>query len=190
MAEKQMNAVLKLRRDNENNFKRANIILQNGEVALVDTPFDGLLLKIGDGTHRFSELNYEDFGILVEGFMYDPTSREGFLFTDNDPEHPVTPEDHVLFLDLNTGSLYYWDGDEYKYISGQNVVIATDQVAGISKIYDTVNGQNTDGSVTQRAVNSAFNKVQTAANNLQFVMDDNDQEMLVANFFDLKNLNI
>lgn len=188
MAEKNMNAVLRLRRDSENNFKRSNMILQLGELALVTTPFDGMLVKIGDGVHRFTQLNYESFGILVKGFLHDAHSRAGFVLTDN--ETSVTPENHLLFLDLNTSFLYYWDGDEYKYIGGQDVVIATDQVAGISKLYNSVNGQNTDGSVTQRAVNSAFNQVQTAANNLQFSMDENDQEMLVTNFFDLKNLNI
>lgn len=188
MAEKQMNAVLRLRRDSENNFKRTNMILQLGELALVQTPFDGMLVKIGDGVHRFTQLNYESFGILVKGFLHDDHSRAGFVLTDN--ETPVTPENHLLFLDLNTAFLYYWDGDEYKYIGGQDVVLATDQVAGISKLYNSVNGQNTDGSVTQKAVHDALNKVQTAATNVIYQMDSVDGEQLNADFSSLQGINL
>ena len=83
MAEKNMNAVLRLRRDSENNFKRTNMILQLGELALVITPFDGTLVKVGDGIHRFNELAYESFGILVKGFLHDKDSRDGFVLNDN-----------------------------------------------------------------------------------------------------------
>lgn len=177
MAEKSMNAVLRLRRDSENNFKRSNIILLEGEVALVQTPFDGVLVKVGDGIHRFNELRYENFGVLVKGFMQDPSSRDGFVLDDN--ATIVTPENHSLFLDQNNSFLYYWDGDEYKYIGGNNVVL-----------YDSVVGDNTDGAVTQRAVKAAFKQVQDAANNVVWKIADNDPEMLTTSFTDLQTLSV
>ena len=177
-----MQAVLKLRRDSENNFNRSNIVLQQGEVAIVSTPFHGTQIKIGDGTHRFNELKYDTFGLLARGFI------GGTDASFNDAtNHPIDHDEHILFLDQNTGFLYYWNGTKYVHIGGQDVVIATDQVSGISKLYDSVSGQNTDGSVTQRAVNQAFSAVQSAANNINWIMDN---ETLVTSFSDLQNLNI
>lgn len=185
MAEKQMNAVLRLRRDNENNFKRSNIVLQAGEAAIVYTPFQGTQVKIGDGHSTFNELKYENFGLLARGFK---TSNNTFLETDN--ETVIDPENHILFLDLNTGFLYYWDfnDNEYKYASGSLVPTATDAIEGIMKLYNTINGENTDGAVTQRAVKEAIEAVQAAANNIVFAV--NDQEMLEADFSSLSNLQI
>lgn len=178
-----MNAVLRLRKDNENNFKRSNIVLQSGEVAVVATPFHGTQLKIGDGQTPFRDLAYETFGLLARGFK----NNADFYETDNTTI--INPNNHILFLDINTGFLYYWDeGDnEYKYVSGSIVPIATDTVAGIMKLYDTINGENVDGAVTQRAVKEAVSAVQTAAHNVIFEVAN---EELKADFSSLADLQI
>ena len=180
--EKQVKAVLRLRKDNENNFSRSNIILQDGELAIVTTPFSGLKIKIGDGSHTFNQLNYDTLGLLVEGFKQTDTR---FVYTDN--ATTIDPHDHILFLDRNTGFMYYWNNytEKYEYINKNEV--ATSQMAGISKLYDTINGQNTDGSVTQAAVYTAFDSIQSAANQLTYRMDD---EMLITDFSNLQSLSI
>lgn len=185
MAEKQMNAVLRLRRDSENNFKRSNIVLQSGEAAVVYTPFQGTRIKIGDGQTAFNDLAYENFGLMARGFK----SQDIFLDIDN--QTVINPNDHILFLDLNSGFIYYWDynNNEYKYVSGSIVPTATDAVEGIMKLYDTVNGNNTDGAITQRAAKNAFSAVQTAANNIEYTVNV-DEEMLIPNFDPLQTLNL
>lgn len=186
MTEKQMNAVLKLRRDSQNNFERSNIILQKGEIALVTTPFSGTQIKVGDGISRFNDLNYTNLGLLVEGFKQSDTV---FLYPDNGTV--VNPENHLLFLDRNTGFMYYWDhyNNKYMYVNRDAVPAADASTAGIAKLYQTVDGDNIDGSVTQAAVRGSFSKVQTAANNLTWEMKEED-EMFVTNLYDLKNLQV
>lgn len=187
MAIRNMKAVLRLRRDSENNLNRSNLILLDGEVAIADTPFNGKRIKIGDGLHRFSELQYENMGILTEGLLVDDSTMK---YPDNSTT--IDPNNHLLFLDRNTGGMYYWNGDQYVYINRQiaELPIASDTVQGILKLYDTIEGQNTDGAVTQRAVNEAFNKVQVAANNVAWRFADNDDEMLVSDFSTLQNLDV
>lgn len=185
MAEKQVNAVLRLRKDSENNFKRSNIILQDGELAIVSTPFSGLKIKIGDGRHRFDELNYDTIGLLVEGFKRTDTQ---FVYSDN--ATVVEPQDHLLFLDRNTGFMYYWNTHNSKYEYVNKNELATDQMAGIVKLYDSINGQNTDGAVTQAAVNVAFSRIQNAAKEVVYEMDEEDTERLNTNLSSLNALQI
>ena len=185
MAEKQVQAVLRLRRDSENNFNRSNIILQDGELALVSTPFNGTKIKIGDGQHRFKELNYDTIGLLVEGFKSSDTQ---FLYPDN--ATIVNPLDHLLFMDRNTGFMYYWNTyhEKYEYVNKNE--IASDSVAGIAKLYNDINGQNTDGAVTQAVLNTAFSRIQNAANTVVFRMNNDDVEQLDADLSSLNALQI
>lgn len=194
MAQKDMQAVLKLRRDSENNFTRSNIVLQEGELALVTRPFAGIQVKVGNGSDRFNDLPYANFGLLVKGFLVNDTK---FVRTDNVTE--VNPTEHILFLDGNTGFLYYWDpGKEglnprparYVYVKQDEVPAATDAVAGIMKLYNDLNGSNTDGAVTQAAVNTAMRRIQNAANGVVFEMDTEDTEKLNADLSPLGALQI
>lgn len=180
-----MKAVLKLRKDSENNFNRSNIILQDGEVAVVSTPFNGTQIKIGDGEHRFTELKYDTLGLLIQGFKVNDT-----LFKQTDNATDVDPLSHLLFLDRNTGFMYYWNTQEEKYKYVNKNEIATSSIAGIAKLYDDINGNNTDGAVTQRALNTAFSRIQNAANSVVFEMDNNDIEQLNANLSSLNALQI
>lgn len=185
MAEKQVNAVLRLRKDSENNFSRSNIILQDGELAIVGTPFNGTKIKIGDGQHRFNELSYDTLGLLVEGFK-----RSDIQFVHSDNVTVVDPQSHLLFLDRNTGFMYYWNNHDEKYEYVNKNEVATSSIAGISKLYDDINGNNTDGSVTQAALNAAFRRVQNAANTVVFQMNSNDREQLDADLSSLNALQI
>ena len=186
MAEKQMQAVLKLRRDSENNFNRSNIVLQEGEIALVSTPFQGTQIKIGNGQARFSELKYDTLGLLARGFLANETT-----FNDN-TNHAIDHDEHILFLDLNNGFLYYWDSvnNKYQYVKQNEVPAATSSVAGIMKLYDTVSGTNSDGAVTQSALNTAMRRIQVASQSVQFEMDSVDEELLKTDFSTLQALQI
>lgn len=194
MAEKQMNSVIRLRRDSENNFLRGNIKLLSGEVAVVSTPFEGTRIKIGDGQHRFSELPYDTYGILVKGRLEDDSHFISMV----DNSTVIDHDKHVLFLDQNTGFLYYWDADElkYKYVNKNEVPDATDRIKGIAKLYDSIGALDEyltsvdpnfgrDGSVNQRILNSAFSKLQNAATTVVFNVDANAEQLNA----DLSSLN-
>ena len=200
MAEKQMNSVIKLRRDSERNFiQKGDIKLQAGEVAVVYTDFEGTRIKIGDGVHRFSELPYDTFGILVTGRINGDT--EFISMTDN--SYVIDPNKHVLFLDVNTGFLYYWDTTEqkYKYIVKNEIPDASETIKGIAKLYNDLGSLDEyrttqdanwgkDGSVNRNALNEAFSKIQTSASNFVLSMDDEDEEMLNADAVSLTSLDI
>jgi hypothetical protein len=57
---KQLNAILRLRRDNYYNYEKIkdSFVPANGEICLVDTARDGLRAVCGDGVHSFGELNF------------------------------------------------------------------------------------------------------------------------------------
>lgn len=176
MSEKTVQAVIKLRRGSENEFNRSKLVLQKGEVALVTTSFQGTQIKIGDGVTRFDQLKYDTLGLLAKGFI---SSSDPSVFNDTSV-HPINHDEHLLFLDQNTGFLYYWDpvNNKYQYVR-QNEV----------KLYDTLDGSATDGSVTQRALNVAMNRIQNAARNVQFEMNA-AEETLNANLDSLTALQI
>lgn len=59
MANKQLNAVIQLRKDTESNWNSSNPILANGELAVVLTS-TGIRFKVGDGTSQYSTLDFQD----------------------------------------------------------------------------------------------------------------------------------
>lgn len=189
MVAKQLNAVIRLRTDTENNFTRANLVLQSGEVAIVHTPFNGIQIKIGDGEKPFTQLPYETFGLLCKGKLLSNTE-----FREKDQVTLAKPDDHILFLDITSGKMHYWDGTKYCPVgSGSEVPIASDTVVGIAKLYSTISGTNEDGSVTQKAINKAFTDVESAANNLLFEVEkeaESKDGMLIADFSQLKELQL
>ena len=74
---KQINSILRLRRDNDYNFEKVKytFIPENGEVVLIDTAKQGLVMKIGDGEKCYEELPIIRFineaSILVRGVYSD-----------------------------------------------------------------------------------------------------------------------
>lgn len=71
-----INAVLRLRRDNDYNYDKikSTFIPANGEICLVDTAKEGLRAVCGDGKSTFAELSFlNDFiqkGYYFEGNFY------------------------------------------------------------------------------------------------------------------------
>lgn len=196
---KNMNAVIRLRRDAEHNFVQSNMILQSGEVAVVYTPFDGTRIKIGDGVKRFNELPYDVYGLLVRGRLENETTFISMV----DNETVLDHNKHILFLDQNTGFMYYWDEEEekYKYVNRNEVPDASGTMKGIAKLYSNIGNLDDyirstdpnfglDGSVNQKALNAAFSKIQNAATTVLFQINDRDNEQLDADLSSLNALQI
>lgn len=57
-----IDATIRLRRDNDFNFDliKDSFIPMNGEVILVDTAYDGLRAKVGDGYSTYAQLQFVD----------------------------------------------------------------------------------------------------------------------------------
>lgn len=193
--------IIRLRKANEADFIEKNTALADGEVAIVETPFDGIRLKIGQGEgSTFNSLPYETFGLVLKGKVANNDTM--FIRSDNVTGVGKTatgytvpgPTEFLLFVDTTSGKIYYWNVDQDKYVSvtgsSVDIPVATESVAGIMKLYDTLDGTNTDGTVTQRAINVGFRKVQTAANNVVANMNTVDNEMLQIDLNTLKTLNV
>ena len=170
---KQINSILRLRRDNDYNFEKVKytFIPQNGEVVLVDTAKQGLVMKIGDGEKCYEELPIIRFineaSILVRGVYSD-----GNFYTE---DGIITPSQDKLYIDVKTYTIYCYNNGQYETISGDsNIHIeeATPETAGIMKLYNTT-GKNSDGTMTQQSITSELRK------KMSFEISSNDSEMII-----------
>lgn len=164
-----INAVLRLRRDNDYNYAKIKdtFIPANGEVCLVDTARDGLRAVCGDGKSTFGELKF------LNNFI-----KKGYYFEENfyeDAAHIIELEalTTCFYIDLKTGQLYYFNGEIFKAI-GPDLEVATEEIAGVMKLYSTI-GENVDGTMTQKAITNELNeKVEMAV--------DAEEELLVLSY--------
>lgn len=157
-----VDVVLQLRRDNDYNYRRIenSFIPLKGEVCLVDTAKNGLRAKIGDGVTPFARLRYTDEDIarnvIIKGYLYDNQFY-------SDAKHITLIEASVnkIYLNAANGTLYVYNGKEYEAIT-QTIAAATAVTAGVMKLYDSL-GENTDGTMTQKAITDELNdKVEIA----------------------------
>lgn len=162
-----------LRRDNDYNYKTIEntFIPIKGEVCLVDVSGYGLRIKVGDGVTTFKNLPYTDEPILqtidnliVKGYLY-----QGQFYKDSEHSELLEANTGRLYIDAKTGKLYTYNGINYE-VSSTSLPNATAEIAGIAKLYDTT-GQNTDGSMTQKAITNELNE--------KFEMDVNLEEEMV-----------
>ena len=122
----------------------------NGEVCFVDTPHNGLRVKIGDGLTKFKDIPYDEIAInninsiIVQGYF-----KDNHFYLDKDYLEELEAIIGRVYIDYSTGKLYTYNGEHY--ITQSNVPTASATVAGIVKLYDT-KGDNTDGTMTQRAI--------------------------------------
>ena len=169
-----LNAIIQLRRDSEANFEKIknSFIPANGEVVLVDTNSKGLRSKIGDGIKTFSQLPYTDeeiFNSINNVIIYGYYLNDNF-FTNSTYTVVLPRELNKIYIDNNSKGLFYYDGIQYISINDA-LPTASDVVAGISKLYQD-GGQNTDGSMSQKAVTNGVHSI-------NFALDDQDEECLV-----------
>ena len=145
-------ARIRLRRDNDYNYAKIKdtFIPANGEICLVDTARNGLRAVCGDGTTPFGQLEFlNDF--IKKGYYGD-----GKFYADAAQANELIGSEINLYIDLKTSQLYYFDGEKFEAV-GYNLPVASDQVAGIVKLYSTP-GENTDGTMTQKAITKELNE--------------------------------
>jgi len=145
-----INTIIQLRRDNDYNFEKIKntFIPANGEVVLVDTARNGLRAKVGDGFSTYAQLQFTDADIrnaVLHGFL-----KDGVFYKDKIYSVPMAAMINKIYIDDNEYKIYYYDGIEYKNIQ-TTFTTATDVEPGLVKLYSTT-GQNTDGTMTQKAI--------------------------------------
>ena len=163
MAKKILTTTIALRRDTINNYaSHSNHVPEKGEVCIVDptatTPWakaKNIRIKIGDGETTFGDLKYVDQenSSVFCGYYY----NSKFYADINHTEELEELESTMLYVDLHTGVIYYYDGEKL-VANVVNVPTANDERPGILKLYQ-VHGQNTDGTMSQKAITDAIDAI-------------------------------
>ena len=158
-----------IRRDNEYNYKQKTPA--NNEICLVDVAGYGLRVKIGDGKSAFADLPYIDEAVLSS---IDNVIIKGYLYQDNfyaDAEHTILlqPRAGRIYIEAASSKLYTYTGTKYE-LQRATLPNATAEIAGAVKLYDQT-GQNTDGTMTQRAITKELGE--------KFEMDVVEEEEMI-----------
>ena len=170
---KHIDAIIQLRRDNDYNFDavKNTFIPANGEVVLVDTAKDGLRAKVGNGYSTYAQLNFTDADLrnaVIHGYLID----ENFYKTIN-KDGIIAPMINKIYIEDATRKIYFFDGSHYQNIQ-TTFTTATNVEPGIVKLYSTT-GQNTDGTMTQKAITDELD--------LRYKANiDSENELLVFSF--------
>lgn len=164
MSNKILNVVLQLRRDNDYNYqKSANTFIPlEGEVCLVDTAKQGLCVIVGDGTSTYGELAKNGYSndIFIRAYFHD-----GEFYNDEAYSELTKKTTNAIYIDrLSPSSVYYFDGIQYVAVGSGAIPNANSTTPGIMKLYD-VTGENTDGTMTQRAITTEIGKKVSATVN-------------------------
>lgn len=149
---KVINTVIKLRYDQDYNYQRVgnSFVPAKGEVCLVNTRDSGLRALVGDGQKTYNQLDYVDY-IFFKGYFDGKVfwKEEEFV---NEFEKNI----NKIYIALNSNNdLYIYNGENYEKL--YNLPYANSKTAGVVKLYDEV-GNNTDGSMTQRAITEELEK--------------------------------
>jgi hypothetical protein len=157
MATKILKTIVALRRGAESEYQSDYLPLK-GEVAFVESSTGDLRMKVGDGTTLFPDLPYADKyvidqvnSIVCQGYLID-----GEFYVDTDKKVKIVPYSYKLYVELNTGVIYSYNGIQY-IASSAVVPAASSTTAGIMKLYDE-SGINTDGTMTQKSITSEIGK--------------------------------
>lgn len=167
--------ILALRRDNDYNYAKIQntFIPYNGEVCLVDTARNGLRAKIGDGETVWAELSYTDeitaSNYIIRGYLHDSV-----FYYDSVYQEKITPSVNKIYIDVTGNRVYFHNGNEYVAID-RDLPVASSTSAGVVKIYGEV-GQNTDGTMTQKAITDELNTKLEAS-------FDHEEELLILTTF-------
>lgn len=144
-----LNAILRLRRDNDYNYAKIKdtFVPADGEICLVDTARDGLRAVCGDGITPFGQLEYVG-DIIVKGY-YDAT--DDIFYSNIENTKAILGSTIKLYIDIKTSVMYYYDGTSYNAVSNYEIPTASATISGVMRLYDTL-GYNTDGTMTQKAI--------------------------------------
>ena len=141
-----INAILRLRRDNDYNYEKIkdSFVPADGEICLVDTARNGLRAVCGDGKTVFGELEY--LNELIQKGYY----NNGVFYKDAEMTQQLKAMTIRIYIDLKTNEMYHFNGETFIEI-GAKVPTATAELPGILKLYTTI-GYNEDGTMTQKAI--------------------------------------
>ena len=150
---KQVNAIIRLRRDNETSFNliKNSFIPAKGEVVLVDTS-NGLRAKVGTGTTPYASLPFCDeiaSNGVVNGYLED-----NVFYSDMSKTQIINGSLGKIYIDNVHSKIYYYDNG-YKLIQ-QSLTTASEEMPGVVKLYNSL-GDNIDGTLTQKALTEEFN---------------------------------
>lgn len=149
---KVINTVIKLRYDQDYNYQRVgnSFVPAKGEVCLVNTRDSGLRALVGDGQKTYNQLDYVDY-IFFKGYF------DGKVFwKEKEFINELEKNINKIYIALNSNNdLYIYNGENYEKL--YNLPYANSKTAGVVKLYDEV-GNNTDGSMTQRAITEELEK--------------------------------
>lgn len=153
---KVIEAVIRLRRDNDYNYEtiKDTFVPANGEVVLVDTAKDGLRAKVGDGYSTYAQLNFTDADIrnaVLQGYF-----KNGIFYIDPTEQTPFPQMINKIYIDKNKRKIYYFNGESYLPVE-PNLTTASAETAGVVKLYSTT-GQNIDGTMTQKSITDELNQ--------------------------------
>jgi hypothetical protein len=168
-----------IRRDNDYNYEKIETPIPNNEICIVDVPGYGLRVKIGDGESTFTELPYLDEAVLknidsliIKGYFY-----QGAFYADAAYAEQLEAISGRIYIDTISSKLYTYNGDNYE-LQQASLPQASATVAGAVKLYDQT-GQNTDGTMTQRAITSELSGMAEEINEKFELRVDKDDETLV-----------
>lgn len=152
--------IIRLRRDNDYNYNRIKdtFVPANGEVCLVDTARNGLQAKIGDGVTKFGELEYTNTAIYnaIDAVVVRGYYNEGKFYKDSAYSELLTPSITSIYINVSENKIYTYNGNAYEAIE-EKISNASDTTAGVMKLYGEM-GQNTDGTMTQKAITDELNE--------------------------------
>lgn len=163
---------IKLRKDTLTNWEATNPVLLEGEICIVNAGNLGLRIKIGDGTSNFKALKFLDEDSLFKRSIIIGYYFEGNFYTDTVKSVKYDLFEHQLYIDYIVGNIYYYTGTELKKLD-LDLPKATAETAGIVKLY-SVQGQNDDGTITQKFFTEAINEI-------KFAIEEKDSECLILN---------
>ena len=150
MTRNSIDAVIRLRRDNDYNYEaiKDSFVPASGEVVLVDTAKNGLRAKVGNGVNTYAELPFtdEDIRNVVQQGYY----SEGNFYKDITLQTPFQKMINKIYIDKPHSKIFYFNGTEYIPIDA-TLTTASADLAGTMKLYNTM-GQNIDGTMTQKSI--------------------------------------
>lgn len=150
MTKNSIDAVIRLRRDNDYNYEaiKDSFVPASGEVVLVDTTKNGLRAKVGNGVNTYAELPFtdEDIRNVVQQGYY----SEGNFYKDITLQTPFQKMINKIYIDKPHSKIFYFNGIEYIPIDA-TLTTASADLAGTMKLYNTM-GQNIDGTMTQKSI--------------------------------------
>lgn len=149
-----------VRRDNDYNYdKVADVFVPlNGEICLVDTARDGLRAKCGDGKTLWKDLEYID-NYIIKGYYFNNNFYKEYNY-----QTQIQGAIQKIYIDLPSRTIHFYDGETFISTRGESCKPATEEAPGIVKLYQTI-GNNTDGTMTQKAISKELEeKVEIALN--------------------------